>query len=141
MAAAQRSVVWIDSAGATTQTILASDPDAGTIQSTLQGHSNADVLNWWEGPPNPNTTPTTTAATYFTVSDTARLLFLDSAGSLTTVNLPAPKASIFAADTVTVDPSAIADVIAAVIAKGRSAGGNPIVSFVAGNLSRRRVFA
>jgi hypothetical protein len=139
MALASRSIIWIDNNSFTTQTIVGSDPDASTIQAKLLLHSNGDVLNWFEGPPHPNPTPSTSGAVYVTVSDTARLLFLDSGGSLVTLNLPAPQASVFLADGVTVDPSAIADIIAAFIADGRSALGNPIASFVAGNLLRKKV--
>lgn len=141
MAAASRSIIWIDSNGFTTQTIVGSDPDASTIQSKLLLHSNADVLNWFEGPPHPNPTPSPTSAVYFTVGDQARLLFLDTAGSIVTLNLPAPQSSVFLADGVTVDSSAIADIITAFISDGRSALGNSIASFVAGNLKRTKVLA
>ena len=139
MADQARTIIWIDSAGFTTQTLIRSNPDAGTIQAKMLLHSNGDVLNWWEGPPNINATPTTTNAVYVTVADQARLLFLDSANSIVTLNLPAPQSGVFLADGVTVDPSAIADLITAFIADGQSAAGNAIVSFVAGNLRRSKV--
>lgn len=140
MAIVARSIVWIDGNGFSTQTVVGSDPDASAIQSALKGHSNADVLNWFEGAQHLNTTPVTSLTTYFTVSDLARLLFLDTAGSIVTLNLPAPQLSVFEADQVTVKASAIADIIAAFIASGRSAADLPITSFVAGNLLRRKSF-
>jgi len=136
-----RSIIWIDNNGWTQQTIVGSDPSASSIQTALQGHSNADVLNWWESAPNPNSSPSTVAAVYQTVMDTARLLFVDSGGSLVTLNIPAPMLNIFAADSVTVDPSTIVDLTTAFIAEGRSASGLSIASFVGGNLFRRKAFA
>jgi hypothetical protein len=139
MADQARTIIWIDSNGFTNQTLVRSNPDASTIQAKMLLHTNADVLNWWEGPPNINSTPTTLSGLYVTVGDQARLLFLDTAGSLVTFNLPAPLLSCFLADGVTVDPSAIADLIAAIIADGQSSAGNSIASFVAGNLRRTKV--
>lgn len=141
MAEQQRSIIWIDFGGSTTQTLVRADPNAGSIQSALLGHSIGDILNWWEGPPNINSTPAPGTSTYAPIGDHARLLFLDSASSLVTLTLPAPNLNVFFADGVTVDPSAIADVIAAFVANGKSATGNSIASFVAGNLIRKRVLA
>lgn len=141
MALSTRSIIWLDVNGATTQTIVNSDPDASSIQAALLSNSNADVLNWWESAPNPNGAPAPSASVFQTVQDKARLLFLDSGGSLVTFNLPAPQSGIFLADGVTVDATAIAVLIAAVIADGRSGAGNPIISYVAGNLIRTKAYA
>src|SRR5215472_3830787 len=139
MATQTRSIIWLDVAGFTTQTLIRSDPDASTIQAKMLLHSNADFAGWWEGPTNNNSSPAPVDAPYFTTADQARLLFLDTGGSLVTLNLHAPQLGIFLSDGVTVDPSAIADLTAAFIADGRSVSNLPIASYVNGNLLRRKV--
>lgn len=97
----------------------------------LQLHSNADVQEWFEGPDN-LLTPAPVSAGFPDVIDLARLTFTDAFGSLVNLALPAPKSSIFLADSVTVDSSAIADVIAASIGHLCSSGGSLVTAYVAG---------
>lgn len=132
MANQQQSVVWIDAGGRTRQTIFLVNAGGSTIRGVLLGHSNADVLNWWEGPPNPNTSPTPVAAVYTSVGDSAQLLFADGSGNEAGLALPAPQSGIFLADTVTVDPSAIADVIAAATTYLVNSAGNTVTTYLAG---------
>lgn len=141
MAAQQRSIVWVDVGGSTTATVLLADPDGSAIQAALQNHTNADVLNWWEGPPNPNTSPAPGTGVYAPVGDQARLTFTTSAGGLVTLSLPAPASGIFLADGITVDSSAIADVIAAVLSDYRTPSGATATAYTAGVLFRKKVFA
>jgi hypothetical protein len=102
----------------------------------LQLHSNADVLNWFEGPPT-NLTPSPVSAVFADVVDLARLTFADAGGNLATLALPAPQLAIFQADSVTVNPSAIADIIAAAVGHLHTAAGNPVTAFVAGVRNQR----
>ena len=132
MANQQQSVVWIDVAGRTRQTIVLVNGTGSTIRSTLLGHSNADVLNWFEGPPNPNTSPSPSSSVYNSVGDSAQLIFADSSGNEAGLTLPAPQSGIFLADTVTVDASAIADVIAAATTYLVNSAGNTVTTYLAG---------
>jgi len=80
--------------------------------SALAAQSNAVVQDFWEGTDVfPFLVPVN--ALYPAVADYASLLFADAGGDETYINLPAPKAAIFLADGVTVDPAAIAAIIAA----------------------------
>ena len=112
-------------------TVPCADPDNATIMAKLQLHSNADVQSWFEGPDN-ILTPSPVAAAFPDVVDLARLTFTDAFGSLVNLALPAPQSSIFLADSVTVDPSAIADVITACIGHLCSSGGSLVTAYVAG---------
>lgn len=131
MAAQLRQIVWIDAGGRTRVTVPCADPDNATIMAKLQLHSNADVQQWFEGPAN-ILSPSPVAADFPDVVDLARLTFTDSFGSLVNLALPAPQSSIFLADSVTVDSSAIADVITACIGHLCSAGGSTVTAYVAG---------
>lgn len=136
MAAQSRYIVWIDAGGRTRATIPCADPNNTTIMSALQNHSNADVLEWFEGPLNV-LSPSPVSAVFADVVDLARLTFTDAAGSLSTLALPAPKSGIFLADSVTVDPSAIADIISAAVGHLCSSAGGPVTAYVAGVRNQR----
>lgn len=131
MAAQQRRIVWIDLGGRTRVTVPCADPNNTAIMAALQNHSRAGVLNWFEGPEQ-NLTPTPTGGDFPDVIDLARLTFIDSGGSLATLALPAPNSAIFLADSVTVDPTQINDIITACIGHLCSAAGGAVVSYVAG---------
>lgn len=126
-----RSVAWIDAGGRTRQTITRTSTTASAIMSTLQGHSNAGVLEWFEGPDN-QLFGTGVNATFPDVADAAILTFTTAIGTLVTLTLPAPKLAIFMADGATVNPSAIADIIAAALANLVDGAGNPVTAYVAG---------
>lgn len=131
MAAVMRQIVWIDAGGRTRVTVPCADPSLSTIMAKLQLHSNADVQQWFEGPPT-ILTPAPVSAAFPDVVDLARLTFTDAFGSLVNLALPAPQGAIFMADSVTVNPSAIADVITACIGHLCSAGGSTVTAYVAG---------
>lgn len=131
MAIQSRQIVWIDAGGRTRVTLPSADPDNSAIMAALQGQSNAAVQSWFEGPPT-ILVPVAVSAAFPDVVDLARLTFTDAFGSLVNLALPAPKASIFMADSVTVDPAAIAAIITASIGHLVSSGGNPVTAFVAG---------
>jgi len=136
MAAQKRYIVWIDAGSRTTATIPCSDPGNTALMAALQNHSNAGVLNWFEGPENA-LTPTATSAIFADVRDLARLTFSDPLGSLVNLALPAPQQGIFMADSVTVDPSMISDIIAAAIGHLCSSAGATVTSYVAGLRNQR----
>jgi hypothetical protein len=131
MTAQKRQIVWIDAGGRTRVTIPCADPDNATIMAKLQLHSNADVQEWFEGPDH-ILSPAPVSAAFPDVIDLARLTFTDAFGSLVNLALPAPQSAIFLADSVTVDSSAIADVIAACVGHLCSSGGSLVTAYVAG---------
>lgn len=130
MAKQSRQIVWIDVGGRTRVTVPTSDPDNSALMAALQNHSNAAVQLWFEGPQTV-LTPAPVLADFPDVIDLARLTFTDGT-SLVNLALPAPKANIFLADSVTVNASAIADIITAATGHLQSIAGNPVTAFVAG---------
>lgn len=131
MSAQKRQIVWIDLQGKTTATIPCADPDNSSIMAALQNHSGADVFSWFEGPAN-FLTPAPSGVEFAGVTDVARLVFTDASGSLVTLALPAPNLGIFEADTSTVDPSTITDIITACVGSLCSAAGGLVTAYVAG---------
>lgn len=129
--ALKRYIVWIDVGGRTKATIPCTSTGASSIQAALLNHSNADVQEWFEGF-DTVLFPSPSAALYPDVIDVARLTFTDAFGSLANLTLPAPKSGIFLADGVTVNASAIADIIAAAVGNLCSSGGGTVASYVAG---------
>lgn len=136
MSAQKRYIVWIDAGGRTVATIPCSDPNNSALMAALQNHSQADVLDWFEGADNV-LSPAPAGGAFPDVRDLARLTFTDAGGSLVNVALPAPTSSIFLADSVTVNPSAIADIIAAATGHLCSSGGGLVTAFVAGLRNQR----
>lgn len=136
MAEQERYIVWIDAGSRTRATIPSADPNSTAIMAALQNHSNAAVISWFEGPRH-TLAPVPVSALFADVVDLARLIFTTPGGSTATLALPAPKANIFLADTVTVDPTTIADIIAACVGTLTASGGVPVTSFVAGVRNQR----
>lgn len=134
----KRTVVWTDCAGQTTLRTLTSQAGAGTVQGILVGKSNAVITEWWEQQETLPAGAPTAAANPF-ASQVAYLNFSDGAGSSARLALPAPLASIFLADGVTVDPSQAW--IAAIIAAGEvvTPAGNLITTFTGGSLGKGTV--
>lgn len=136
MAAQQRYIVWIDSGGRTRATIPCSDPNNMALMTALENHSQAGVLNWFEGPRH-DLTPTPAGGVFADTVDLARLTFADAGGNLVTVALPAPSLGIFMADSVTVDPTTIADIIAAAVGALCTSSGGLVTTYVAGVRNQR----
>lgn len=136
MAKQTRQIVWIDVGGRTRVTLPTADPNSSTIMAKMQLHSQADVFSWFEGPPT-FLTPAAAGGVFADVVDLARLTFVDAGGSQVALALPAPSANIFLADTVTVDPSAIADLITACIGTLISSAGNAVTAYLAGTRNQR----
>lgn len=132
MANQRQAVVWIDAAGRTRQTIFVVNDPSACIRTTLLGHSNADVLDWFQGDDNFNTSPAPLGLTYPKVTDYAALVFADGSGNQAGLTLPAPDSSIFMADQVSVDPSAIADIISAATTFLVNSAGNTVTTYLSG---------
>jgi len=99
--------------------------------AAIQGVSNSDVQEWWEGTDHV-LSPLPVFATYPDVSDAARLTYTDAGGSLANLTVPAPQSGIFLADGVTVDPTAIAVLTAACVGNLCSGAGGLVTAFVSG---------
>lgn len=136
MAAQQRYIVWVDAGGRTRVTIPCSNPDNAAIMAAMEAKSEAGVLNWFEGPRN-FLSPTPAGGVFADVVDLARLTFTDAGGNLTTLALPAPTLSIFEADSVTVDPTQIAAIIAAAVGSLCTASGGLVTAYVGGTRNQR----
>lgn len=132
-----RSVVWIDSGGNSTITLIRTSSGAGTIEGDVLALSNADWFNQWEGTLFVNASPSPTFADYPSVTQNATLLFLCADGTNARLDIVAPKISIFMADGVTVDPSTITGLIADCVGNLLSASLSPAVSYLSGFLNRR----
>jgi hypothetical protein len=128
-----RSSIYIDANGMTRQCILNGGVfGLGGVELALIAASNMDVLRSWEGPLTVNGAPAPTVASYQAIADYAALLYQDAVGDQVTVTLPSPKAAIFLADGVTVNPAAVAAVNAAVIGTVQTAAGGTVTLFIGG---------
>lgn len=136
VAGVRRSIIWQDAGGRTTQTIPQVLVDASAIMAALEAHSNASVVSWWQGA-DTSIAPAPVSAVFPDVRDRARLTFTDGAGNLANLALVAPKLAIFKPDAITVDPSAIADILAACIGSFTTASGVAVTAYVAGLRGQR----
>lgn len=125
------SVVWADAGGRTRTTQIVTSAGSAAVLAALKAQSNADWMQQWEGDLVAQV-PAPVAAQFQDASDAAVLYFQTAAGAIAKVTLPAPVASIFMADGESVDPSAIAAIIAAVIADCVTADGTAVASYVGG---------
>lgn len=132
-----RSIVWVDGAGGSTISLIRALTSASTIETELLAVSNSDWFNEWEGTLNINLSPAPTIASYQSVSQQATLVFQCADGTTARVNVIAPKLSIFLADGVTVDPTAISSLITACVGTLLSATLSPATAFVSGILGKR----
>ena len=128
----RQSVTWIDAAGRTRQTIFVVNGTGSCVRTTILGHSNADVLDWFEGTDHFNTSPAPLGLTYPKVTDFAQLIFADAGGNQAGLVIPAPDSSIFMADQVSVDASAIADLISAAETFLVNSVGNVVTTYLGG---------
>lgn len=138
MARVNRSILWGDAGGRQTISLILANPSAGGIQSALLAKSNADYLEYWEGPLSINGSPAPVNAQYPGVGGQAVLAFVCADGTIAKVALPAPQLGIFLSDGQTVDSTQIAAIIAACTASLISNSGSPATTFVAGFLQGRK---
>lgn len=125
-------LVWVDASGFTRLTLVNTTGGAAGLLPSLFALSNAQYLNAVESALSVNPTPAPVAAQYPNVSDAAVLVFQDAAGNQTSLQVPAPLASTFLADQMTVDPAAVATFTAAAIGTLVTASGLPVVAFIGG---------
>lgn len=138
MARVNRSVLWTDAGARATLSLILADPTGAGIQGALLAKSNADYLEYWEGPLTINGAPGPVSAQYPSVLQQAVLTFECGDGTIAKVALPAPKASIFLSDGQTVDATQIAGIIAACQAALISNTGSLAVTYLSGILTAKR---
>lgn len=130
----QRSIVWVDANGNTTQTLPRGSAVLTALQSALLAASNADVQQWFEGAVTVTVSPSPVVADYISVRDRAKLIFQTAGGTIVTLVLPSPQAGIFLADGQTVDPAnpAVIAIVTAAMAVLVDTAGNPVTIFLGG---------
>lgn len=126
-------LIWVDAQGQRVLHIITTDTGVGSIEAALEAHSNAAVVECFEGDDEVNVVVTSTSR-FPSCRDTVLLNFSDGAGSIARLYLPAPIDDIFLSDGVTVDPSKIGDVISAATSHLLSGAGNLVVAFDGGQL-------
>lgn len=137
MADKAAGAVWADYTGRTRLTIIKAATTPCSVLTALQGHSQAEVLYNWDGDLDPGI-GAAVAGEYQSVALSATLVFDTATGSKLYLTLPAPSLDIMMADGVTVDPSAIVDIITAAVGNLSDGGGNVATAFVAGFLAPSR---
>lgn len=86
----------------------------GTLDGTVAGFSNAGIAQIAEGTVT-IFTPTPIVATYPSVTQLARVTFLDTAANVFSLGIPAPKLSAFAADGITLLPATLSSLLTAAL--------------------------
>lgn len=141
MALTRRGVVWIDAQGENLLHVMTGVSSMSAVQSGLAALSNAGPLFDWEAEED-SFSPAPTSSVYPTVRVQAVLIFQDSStASIAKLYVPAPLSSIFLSDGVTVDPSAIGSLISAVEGVIVAGSGNPVDTFVGGQIIATKINA
>ena len=131
----KRTVVWQDAANGSTLRTLTTLAGAPLTMAALQMFSNAGIQEWWEQLDNVLSTLPTAAPNPW-ASQVAYLLFQDNGGLSARLALPAPLASIFLPDGVTVDPTLITPILSAAQAEVVTASGALVTKFQGGSLGK-----
>lgn len=133
------SMVWVDAAGLTTMQYYDTDDASGnTIAGDIANLSNAGQLSFWHGDLTVFSPPTIPGGNYQLVQTYALLYFADSGGNTVTLKIPAPLTTIFQTDGRTVNPVAIATLIADVVGHVVSPAGLLVTSYVTGVIQGKR---
>lgn len=125
------SNIWIDASGKTRQTIVNTATGEASILSQLEALTNAGLVEWWEASA---TVPAQVglSAPYPSVRDFVKLIYETPSGEEASITLVAPISSIFLADGMTVDPSAVSTLTTACIGNLQAPSGEVVSAFVAG---------
>lgn len=134
----RRYMVWIDSSGLARLTLVNTIAGGAGIETNILANSNADILSSVDNQLIVNATPVPVNAQFPNISDSALLSFAAASGELMTLQLVAPKQSIFLADLETVDPTQITGLISSVIGTATTASGSLITAYVSGVRVRTR---
>lgn len=134
----RRTTVWIDAQGKTIAHLLTTVAGGAAVEAEIDAQSNAAIQTSWEGDLVAPAAPSPVAAPYQSVYDAATLVFSTASGAFVRIAIPAPDAGIFQADGETVNPAAIAALIALVVSDVVTANGTAVTAYVAGFRSPRR---
>lgn len=124
---------WADRFGHNCYTNMVHLGDGATIRADILPHSNAQLVEYMEGPFDDAGIYAGLSGTYQTLTDQAWLYYEDSRGNIVKVVLPAPIDSVFRTDGRSVSPGGVNTVTADMLAIGLSRQGNPITRFVRGH--------
>lgn len=129
----RRSSLWVgpDGSSVLNHFLHVDDIASGQLLLDMDARSNAGWAYTWSGPVLVAPAPTHTAGGNQSPDDLAVLQFA-SANGITKFMIPAPLESLFLTDTSTVDQSAAAACIAAILAQGLDNNGNALVSYIGG---------
>src|SRR5215469_10212034 len=140
MSSKRAGLIWVDAQGEQSLNVITTASGVGAIETALQGKSNADIIECWEGPLE-QFSASTVAATYPSNRTVAVLLFQDNIGSGARLYIPSPISSIFDSSGNVVDPSQVTSITSAAIGNLRSGAGNAVTMFKGGFLSKAPVKA
>lgn len=135
-----RSTVWTDAGGAQGILLIRTLLGGSAIRLAVQGASNADYLQTWEGPVTVNGAPAPVAAQYLPLKPAALLYYNCADGTLAELRIPSPQLGIFLADQETIDAAAAAIVALNAVTIGNlcNPAGSATVSFAGGRLESLR---
>lgn len=131
--AVRTGIIWTDPQGESVLHVITSATGAGSIAADLEAKSNAFRSQQFAGT-NLHPSSSGTVATYPTVRVTAELIFVNATGSTARIYIPAPQASIFLSDGVTVDPTQITSIISACVGNLLCGDSTPATAFQGGQL-------
>jgi len=131
------SVVWIGAGTGATITRIQTATGADTILTDMLAVSQADFNDKWEGDLIINSSPAPPGGQYPGLQQQCLLQFLCADNTTAILRLIAPSISIFLADGVTVDSTAIATLIADCVGNLESATGSLATAFLGGFLNAR----
>jgi hypothetical protein len=132
MALYTRRITWTDVSGNVRTTSLLGVSTMSVIELALLTSSNGDYLSDSEAEVFANASPSPAAAQYQSVTDTAQLWLVTTAGTLVQVTIPAPKLSIFMADQETVNPASVAGIVSQCVGVICDLAGNLVTGYAAG---------
>jgi hypothetical protein len=127
----RRTTFWADQAGQRAITHFDYAGDASTFFDQYQAFSDAHVQDWFEGPLHRLRLGILTFP-YNAVEDIAVLTFSDNARNKTKLILPAPVLSMFLPDGKTVDPAAVATLVADCLGNLMTQANTVVTRFVGG---------
>lgn len=133
----RRTTLWLDTKNHSVLNhfLHNSDVASGNILLKQKEYSLADWVWTVSGPISYNNVSPTATSPFGSANDWALLIFSSVQGPVT-FKIPGPLVSCFLEDGSTVDQSAVAPVIAAILAHGLSSGGAPLISYTGGKRGR-----
>lgn len=124
---------WVDYVGLVRSQRIYAGTNPCTVLTQLQALSNAAVLRNFDANLDPGI-GSTTHAVYQGVAQVASILFTTAGGNIIELLLPAPQLTAMLADQTTLDPTALAALIAACTGNLSDVSGDLATAFLGGRL-------